>query len=57
MRSAVFKGLAYLLDNHLCRPVLRDLLPRVAEMVHDPCASVRRYVGACTATVARQPPL
>eukprot|EP00041_Stephanoeca_diplocostata_P023929 m.596782 g.596782 ORF g.596782 m.596782 type:complete len:243 (-) comp22415_c0_seq7:203-931(-) len=51
VRSAVFKGLTYLLDNHLCRPVLREALPRVAEMIHDPCATVRRALLDLLVTV------
>jgi hypothetical protein len=42
VRVAVFKGLTFLLDNHLCRPLLKELLPKMAEMVHDPSERVRK---------------
>lgn len=42
VRTAVFKGLTYLLDNHLAQPLLKELLPQMAEMIHDPSERVRR---------------
>jgi hypothetical protein len=42
VRAAVFRGLAYLTDNHLSIPLLKKLLPQMQTMIHDPAERVRR---------------
>ncbi|KAL6047782.1 Condensin-2 complex subunit G2 [Balamuthia mandrillaris] len=41
VRAAVFEGLRFLLDNHLCHPTLKTLLPQLANLIHDNSERVR----------------
>lgn len=41
VRLAVFEGLAFLLDNHLCHQILAIVLPRLEPLIHDKTEKVR----------------
>ena len=41
VRVAVFKGLAYLIENPLSLPLLAGLLPHLRDSIHDPAEKVR----------------
>ncbi|XP_074647754.1 condensin-2 complex subunit G2-like isoform X2 [Tubulanus polymorphus] len=41
VRVAVFRGFTHLLDNYLSHPVLKQLLPRLQDFIHDPSEKVR----------------
>ncbi|XP_028391007.1 condensin-2 complex subunit G2-like [Dendronephthya gigantea] len=41
VRVAVFQGVKYVLDNRLCHPLLKSLLPSLKNLLHDNSESVR----------------
>jgi condensin-2 complex subunit G2 len=41
VRTAVFNGMSFLLDNHLSHAILRLLLPQLHRLIDDRVAGVR----------------
>eukprot|EP00051_Salpingoeca_urceolata_P017934 m.249024 g.249024 ORF g.249024 m.249024 type:complete len:1108 (+) comp19082_c0_seq4:119-3442(+) len=47
VRTAVFKGINFVMGNHLALPLMKQLLPRLRDSIHDPSERVRSAFIDC----------